>query len=73
MRKQLYMEGNGRITCADMKCAGATAHASGMKRDLNGARIRKVTPTDVKEWLLMVGEPMKCEGCGAEASLLIID
>lgn len=71
MAKNLYMDGNGRITCADLKCAGMTAHFSGMKRDLYGAPIERVSVDTVREFMALGFGVPKCEGCGSEASLLV--
>lgn len=57
--KQLYIGDNGRIFCKD--CAGVTARSSGMKRDLSGAKIVKVTQDELDYWIREFGEPMKCE------------
>lgn len=72
--KTLYLGDNGRITCGDLRCAGATAHASRMKRDLSGQPMLRLAPEMVRE-LLRDLEPyglrVQCELCGAEASLLV--
>lgn len=65
----LYLGDNGRMTCGDLKCAGMTAHFSGMTRDLSGQTMQRVTLDDVREFGLMGIVPV-CEGCGAEASVL---
>lgn len=70
MTKPLFSGDNGRIVCADLRCAGATAHLSGMKRDLSGQRMRRMTLADVREWDTYGIGPMKCEICGSEASVL---
>lgn len=69
--KPLYSGDNGRIVCGDLRCAGSTAHFSGMKRDLSGQRMRRMTLDDVREWDTYGLGPMKCERCGAEASVLL--
>ena len=61
MAKELYEGFNGRIICK--ACAGATARASGMRRDINGAKIYKITDADRQDWLKTIGAPMRCEGC----------
>ena len=63
----LYMDGNGRLTCSALKCAGMTAHFSGMKRDLNGARIVRLTPKAASEFEAACGVRPSCESCGAQA------
>ena len=57
--KQLYVGDNGRIFCKN--CAGTAARSSGMKRDLAGTKILKVTQGDLDYWVKEFGEPMKCE------------
>jgi len=72
--KTLYLGDNGRLTCADPRCAGATAHASRMTRDLSGQRMLRLSPEMVRELmrdLAPSGLPVACETCGAEASLLV--
>ena len=63
----LYSDGNGRLTCSALKCAGMTAHFSGMKRDLNGARILRMTQKAARDFKASVGEWPACESCGAPA------
>ena len=67
--KKLYIGDNARITCGDLRCAGMTAHFSKMKRDLSGGRMERVTIHYVREFEAM-GITPRCEGCGAEASVL---
>lgn len=62
---KLWIGDNGRLTCGALRCAGMTAHASGMKRDLSGQRMRRVRAADVAEFEA-AGFKAKCEGCGAE-------
>lgn len=69
MSKPLFLGDNGRMTCADLKCAGMTAHFSKMKRDLSGGRMERVTLDYVREFSAL-GIAPACEGCGAEASVL---
>ena len=64
--KPLWIGDNGRLTCRD--CAGCTATASGMKRDLYGP-MDPITAPDVLE-LKRLGFDAKCEGCDAPASML---
>lgn len=68
---QLYIEANGRITCAELRCAGMTAHFSGMKTDLHGATIDKMTPEWAKAFEDAYGAPPSCESCDAPQSLLV--
>lgn len=68
--KQLFMDGDGRLTCSALECAGATAHFSAMKRDLSGAEIVRLTPEAAREFAAMTGEWPRCESCGCEATLL---
>ena len=58
--KQLYAGDNGRIFCEE--CAGMAARSSGMKRDLAGTKILKITREDQHYWIKEFGAPMKCEG-----------
>ena len=67
--KVLYMGDNGRITCADLTCAGMTGHFSKMKHDLSGQRLERIGLAEVREFASLDITP-KCEGCGAEASVL---
>jgi hypothetical protein len=71
MIKALYVGDNGRLTCADLKCAGMTAFYSKMRHDLNGFKMERVTP----EWAhgfeaATNGAWPKCEGCNSDASVL---
>jgi len=68
----LYLGDNGRLTCADLRCSGMTAHASRMTRDLSGQPMLRLAPDMVREMLRDLGGlPVACETCGAEASLLL--
>lgn len=69
MTKKLWMDGNGRISCSDLRCAGQTAHANNMTYDLNGAEMVPVDLAVVKEFQ-SAGLTAKCETCRAEASVL---
>ena len=74
MTKTLYLGDNGRLTCADLRCAGMTAHASGMTRDLSGQSMLRLTPAMVREMMRELaphGLAVACEMCGAEPSLLV--
>lgn len=62
--RPLWLGDNGRCTCADLRCAGSTAHASGMLHDLSGTLFLEVTPEIVREAEEM-GVPLRCERCGA--------
>lgn len=57
----VYVAGD-RFVCASIRCAGSTAAASG--RDIDGHRLRAVTPRDVEEWAGYGLGPLRCE-CGA--------
>jgi len=59
--KTLYMDGNGRMTCEALACAGMTAHFSGMTRDLNGAPMACVTPDDARDFETATGQWPACE------------
>lgn len=66
--RPLYLGDNGRMTCADPGCAGATAAASGMRRDLSGQPMQRLGPADIK-WLTDdCGAHPTCETCGAPAA-----
>ena len=66
MYKPIWMDGNGRFSCSDLRCAGMTAHFNGMRHDLNGAQMEQVTLSDVREFNAL-GMTIKCESCGAQA------
>ena len=61
---QLYVGDNGRIFCKC--CAGQAARSSGMKRDLRGTKILKITEADQLDWVKEFGERMTCESCSAQ-------
>ena len=42
--KTLYLGDNGRLTCADLHCAGMTAHFSGISEDLSGQPFAAIPP-----------------------------
>lgn len=67
--ERLWMGDNGRITCSGLRCAGMTAHYAGMKHDLSGGAMERITLDDIREFSRMGITPV-CEGCGAEASVL---
>jgi len=72
--KTLYLGDNGRLTCADFRCAGATAHSSRMTHDLSGQPMLRLTPEMVRTMLRDLaphGLAVACERCGAEATLLV--
>lgn len=58
----LYYDGRGRITCADLPCAGMTAFSSGMHTDLHGARIYPMPFSDAHH-LHSVNLTPECESC----------
>lgn len=62
---RLWINGNGRVTCDNVRCAGQTAVSSGMRHDLNGAELMEIT-ADVRG--LMDFEP-RCENCRARLGL----
>lgn len=64
-RTALYVGDNGRITCGALRCAGATAHGSGMRRDLSGQRLVRVDAHYVDAWRRLTGGEPQCEACGA--------
>jgi hypothetical protein len=50
-----------RFVCAEPRCAGSTARASG--RDIDGTKLRAVDAADVREWDSYGLGPLRCE-CG---------
>lgn len=58
----IYVGDNGRMMCAAMTCAGATATVSG--RDLSGQRVRRTEVEDVAVWGTFDLGSMTCE-CGS--------
>jgi len=62
--RPLWLGDNGRCTCGDLRCAGSTAHASRMRRDLSGGPMERVT-LDVAREAEAHGITLRCEGCGA--------
>lgn len=67
---KLYMEGNGRITCADLRCAGMTAHFNGMTADINGAWITALNAPMCEAFKATCGVEPTCECCGAPQTRL---
>lgn len=59
---RLWIDGNGRITCDRIHCAGQTAVASGMRYDLNGAELLEIT-ADI---LPLLDSDPQCENCHAK-------
>lgn len=57
---RLWLDGNGRVTCDKVRCAGSTASGSGMKYDLNGAEMVEILPEMIAE----LGFEPRCESCG---------
>ena len=71
--KTLYLGDNGRVTCGDLRCAGATAHLSNMSRDLSGQQMLRLTPEMAREMDRDLGPhrlSVACETCRAEPSPL---
>lgn len=61
--RPLWIDGNGRVTCNKIRCAGQTAVSNSMRYDLNDAELLQITP-EVAE---MMGEDVPCcENCGAQ-------
>lgn len=65
---RLWIDGNGRVTCGQTRCAGQTAVSTGMRYDLNGAEMVEVTG-DVAA---MMPIQTRCENCGAELPNLTV-
>ena len=70
MKDQLYIDGNGRITCSKVTCAGSAMFYSKFKTDLHGAKVLKVNAQFVKDWKMTqahyvsLADGPKCESCG---------
>jgi len=62
--RPLWLGDNGRCTCADLRCAGSTAHASRMRHDLSGGPMERLTLDMVRE-AEALGFTFRCETCGA--------
>jgi len=55
----LYVTDNGRTVCG-VHCGTSAAYTG---RDISGQEILTVTDDYAREWLTLVGEPVKCEDC----------
>jgi hypothetical protein len=70
MKDQLYSDGNGRMVCSKLACAGGAMFYSKFKTDLHGAKVIKVTAkfvADMKATMAHYGKfgwVPKCESCG---------
>ena len=62
---RIYFGDNGRLHCGALRCAGMSAHFTGVA--LDGALVTPVRQDDVDAWLSEFGERPKCETCGLEA------
>lgn len=69
MHKALWIGDNGRITCKDH--AGVTAQCSGMRRDLSGGRMDRLTVADAREFATLTGVEPSCETCHATLALVL--
>lgn len=58
----LYEGDNGRITCGALRCAGSSAHFTGLT--IAGKRVRRIDTEQARAFHAAIGHAPRCESCG---------